>query len=79
MHRRAQRRGLGEALLRAAEAAALKAGKTLLVLDTASAAAERLCECLGWRRVGQIPRCALWPEGSFVHTMIFYKDLTDGR
>ncbi len=35
-----RRRGLGEALMRAAEAAALEAGKTLLVLDTASADAE---------------------------------------
>src|SRR5262249_19138767 len=36
VHRRARRRGVGEALMRAAEAAALEAGKTLLVLDTAS-------------------------------------------
>lgn len=34
VHRLARRRGLGEALLRAAEAAALQAGKTLLVLHT---------------------------------------------
>lgn len=59
VHRRALRRGLGEALLRAAEAAALEAGKTLLVLDTASADAERLYERLGWRRIGLNPplRC----------------------
>jgi GNAT superfamily N-acetyltransferase len=74
--RRARRRGLGEALMRAAEAAALEAGKTLLVLDTASAEAERLYGRLGWQRVGLIPRYALWPDGGFVHTTVFYKVLT---
>jgi len=38
VHRRARRRGLGAALMRAAEAAARTAGKTLLVLDTVTAA-----------------------------------------
>ena len=36
VHRRAHRQGIGEALLVAAEQRALGAGKTLLVLDTAS-------------------------------------------
>src|SRR5262249_28084416 len=61
VHRRARRRGVGEALMRAAEAAALEAGKTLLVLDTASDDAERLYGRLGWQRVGVIPNYALWP------------------
>ena len=38
----ARRRGVGAALLEAAEQCALDAGKTLLVLDTASDDAERL-------------------------------------
>ena len=42
VHRRARRRGVGAQLLRAAERSALDAGKTLLVLDTASDDAERL-------------------------------------
>ena len=75
VHRRARRRGLGELLMREAEAAALEAGRTLLVLDTASADAERLYERLGWQRVGVIPDYALWPEGGLVDTIIFYKDL----
>lgn len=75
VHRRARRRGVGEALMRAAEAAALEAGKTLLVLDTASADAERLYHRLGWQRVGRIPRFSLWPEGGFVGTAVFYKEL----
>jgi ribosomal protein S18 acetylase RimI-like enzyme len=73
--RRARRRGVAEALMRAAEAAALEVGKTLLVLDTASDDAERLYHRLGWQRVGVIPRYALWPEGGFAATTIFYKDL----
>ena len=76
VHRHARRRGLGEALMRAAEAAALDAGKTLLVLDTSSPDAERLYERLGWQRVGVIPDYALWPQGGFVATTIFYKNLT---
>jgi ribosomal protein S18 acetylase RimI-like enzyme len=76
VRRRARRRGVGEALMREAEAAALKAGRTLLVLDTASADAERLYDRLGWQRVGAIPDYALWPDGGLADTIIFYKDLT---
>lgn len=75
VHRRARRRGLGEALMRAAEAAAVDAGRTLLVLDTASPEAERLYDRLGWQRVGLVPRFALGPGGGFVDTTFFYKDL----
>jgi ribosomal protein S18 acetylase RimI-like enzyme len=76
VHRQARQRGVGEALLLAAEAAALDAGKTLLVLDTSSDAAERLYQRLGWQRVGVIPDYALWPAGGFVDTTVFYKRLT---
>lgn len=76
VHRSARKRGIGEALMRSAEAAALDAGKTLLVLDTASADAERLYDRLDWQRVGVIPDFALWPDGRFVDTIFFYKDLT---
>ena len=50
VHRRVRRRGVAEALMRAAETSALEAGKTLLVLDASSDAAERLYDRLGWRR-----------------------------
>jgi ribosomal protein S18 acetylase RimI-like enzyme len=76
VHRRARRRGVGERLMRAAEAAALGAGKTLLTLDTASPDAERLYDRLGWRRVGVIPDYALWPDGRPVDTLVLYKALT---
>jgi hypothetical protein len=62
--------------MRAAEAAALEAGKSLLVLDTASGDAERVYDRLGWKRVGTIPAYALWPNGGFVDTIVFYKQLT---
>ena len=75
VHRSVRRRGLGEALMRAAESAALEAGKTLLVLDTASADADRLYDRLGWQRVGAIPGYALWPQGGLVDSTIFYKQL----
>jgi len=75
VHRRARRRGVGEALLGEAEALARKAGKTLLVLDTASDSAERLYERGGWKRVGVIPDYALSPEGALLPTTYYYKVL----
>jgi GNAT superfamily N-acetyltransferase len=71
----ARRGGIADALMRAAEQAAIEAGKTLLVLDTASADAERLYERRGWQRAGVIPGYALWPAGGLVAAVFFYKDL----
>jgi GNAT superfamily N-acetyltransferase len=75
VHRRARRQGLGEALMRAAEHAALQARKTLLVLDTASDAAERLYARAGWTECGRIPGYALLPSGEPCATTYFYKQL----
>jgi GNAT superfamily N-acetyltransferase len=75
VHRRARRRGAGAAILRAAEEAAREFGKTLLVLDTASADAERLYARQGWVRVGVIPGFALWPAGGLCDTTLFYRQL----
>lgn len=76
VHRRARKRGVGAALIRAAEDAARAAGKTVLVLDTVTGGdAERLYARLGWTRVGVIPNYALWPQGSFCDTTVFYKQL----
>lgn len=77
VHRRARRQGLGAALMRAAEQAARDAGKTLLVLDTASADAERLYARLGWQRVGAIPGYALLPQGGLCDTVYYYRTLRD--
>jgi len=73
--RRARRQGLGEALMQAAEQAARNCGKTLLVLDTASADAERLYTRLGWRRCGVIPGYALLPNGGLCDTVYYYREL----
>jgi GNAT superfamily N-acetyltransferase len=75
VHRRARRRGIGAALMQAAEAAARDCGKTLLVLDTASDDAERLYERQGWVRVGAIPGYALLPHGGLCQTTVYYRNL----
>jgi GNAT superfamily N-acetyltransferase len=75
VHRTARRRGVGEALLACAEALARQAGKTLLVLDTASGDAERLYAKRGWQRCGVIPGYALLPHGGLCDTTIFYRTL----
>src|SRR4051812_17561190 len=63
VHRRARRRGLGAALMQAAEATAREHGKTLLVLDAVTGGdGARLYERLGWVRVGDIPGYALMPR-----------------
>ena len=77
VHRGARRQGVGAALLDAAERHALAAGKTLLVLDTATGGdAERLYARQGWQRSGEIPHYALWPDGRPCATTIFYKLLS---
>jgi GNAT superfamily N-acetyltransferase len=77
VHRRARRRGLGAALLRAAEDTARSCGKTLLVLDAVTDGdAARLYANHGWVRVGDIPDFALFPDGRSCSTTYFYKNLT---
>jgi GNAT superfamily N-acetyltransferase len=76
VHGSARRQGVGAALLASAERCALAAGKTLLVLDTASGDAERLYARLGWQRCGVIPGYALLPQGGYCDTTIFYRTLS---
>jgi GNAT superfamily N-acetyltransferase len=74
VHRRARGRGVGAALLAAAERSARSAGRTLLVLDTVTGSdAERLYVRQGWERCGEIPNYALWPDGRPCATTIFFK------
>lgn len=75
VHRRARRQGLGAVLMRAAEVAAIEAGKTLLVLDTASDDARRLYTRLGWQHCGDVPGFALWPRGGLCSTSFYYREL----
>jgi GNAT superfamily N-acetyltransferase len=76
VHRRARRLGVGAALMRAAEDAARGAGKSLLVLDTASGDAERLYRRLGWTLAGTVPDYALWPQGGLCDTSFYYRKLS---
>jgi GNAT superfamily N-acetyltransferase len=76
VHRRARRIGIGAALVLATEAAARRAGKSVLVLDTVTGqSGERLYARLGWTPVGVIPGYALWPDGGLCDTTYFYKTL----
>ena len=75
VHRRARRRGVGAAVLNAAEDLARQLGRTLLVLDTASQDAERLYQRNGWVKVGVIPDYALMPDGAFCDTIVYYRRL----
>ncbi len=75
VHNRARRQGVAAAMLRAAEELARELGKSLLVLDTASAVAARLYARLGWERVGIVPDYALLPGGGLCDTTFFYRRL----
>ena len=75
--RRARRRGLGALLMAAAEQVARDCGKSLLVLDTASADAQRLYARLGWQRCGTVPGYALLPHGGLCATTYFYRELSE--
>jgi GNAT superfamily N-acetyltransferase len=75
VHRRARNKGAGGKLMRAAEDAARAAGKTVLVLDTASAEAERIYVKLGWVFAGEIPDYALLPHGGLCSTRLYYRKL----
>jgi len=80
VHRRLRRQGLATLLMTAIEAAAAKANKTLLVLDTVTGGdAERLYLKLGWQLSGHIPDYALWPNGGLCSTSIFYKRLPTSK
>jgi GNAT superfamily N-acetyltransferase len=75
VHRAARNHGIGVALMARAEAEAKTRGRTLLVLDTAGAEAERLYVRTGWQLVGVIPDYAMWPQGGFCDTTYFWKKL----
>jgi ribosomal protein S18 acetylase RimI-like enzyme len=75
VHSSARRRGLGEALMAELEREAAAQGRWLLTLDTATGAAARLYERMGWREAGTIPNYALNPDSSLTATTFYWKRL----
>jgi GNAT superfamily N-acetyltransferase len=77
VHTRARRRGIGAALMVAAEDQARRIGRTLLTLDTeARSAGERLYARLGWTKFGEVPGYAARADNSSRETAsFFYKAL----
>ncbi len=74
--RRARRRGIAHALMRAVDDTARAERRGVLVLDAVTDGdAARLYARMGWRRVGDVPRFALMPEGGFCSTTYFYRDV----
>lgn len=70
----ARGRGLGKALMVAAEQEAVARGRTLLNLDTATeGGAASLYEGLGWVYCGAIPDYAYKPQGGLTGTALYYK------
>lgn len=70
------RAGVAQALMETLEHEARKAGKTVLVLDTATGSdAERFYSRNQWQRVGEIPHYALMPDGATCSTTYFFKHL----
>lgn len=79
VHRRARKRGVGAALMRRLESLALEHGRDMLVLDAVTGGdASRMYERAGWVRAGDIPRYAMYPDGSYCSTTYYYKDLRPG-
>ncbi|HKN66125.1 MAG TPA: GNAT family N-acetyltransferase [Gemmatimonadaceae bacterium] len=78
VHRRARGKGVARALMEELERQARAQQFTLLLLDTCKgSAAERLYMSMGWTRVGEVPKFALNPDGSWCDTVFFYKQLAD--
>lgn len=74
VHPDGRRSGVGRQIMRALEAAAVAAGRSLLTLDTrAGEAGEALYRAEGWREGGRLPGYALSADGSLHDTVLFWK------
>jgi len=70
----ARRRGIGRALMEAAESEARTLGRTTLVLDTRQGdPSEALYRGMGWQPAGAIPRYARSGDGTLHTTAFYYK------
>lgn len=69
-------RGIATALMREAEALAVKYQRTLIVLDTAAEeGAAAFYDKLGYTRAGEIPDFAYKPHGGLTPTVLYWKRL----
>lgn len=76
VHCTMRRRGVGTALLAAAEVEALALRRGLMFLDTeAGSGAEHLYQKAGYVRVGELPEYCCSPNGHWRATAIYYKTL----
>lgn len=76
VRRDARGRGLARRLLATAEAAAVRAGVGLLLLDTETdSPAEHLYRSAGWTRYGVVPAYAAGPSGELRDCSFYYKRL----
>ncbi|HEY7037919.1 MAG TPA: GNAT family N-acetyltransferase [Methylomirabilota bacterium] len=73
VHTSARRRGVGRALMRAAQDEARRRGRSTLVLDTRQGdPSEALYRSLGWSFAGAIPRYARSANGELHATALYY-------
>jgi acetyltransferase len=76
VHRRARGRGLAKGLMIEVESIGRRLRRTLLLMDTRKGGdAEKLCESLGYKRYGEVPRYARNADGKLEATSFFYREL----
>ena len=76
VHSAWRRKGVAEALMRAAEEAALAGGRVLLILDTETGSdAEKLYAKWGWVVAGVVPDYFIGSDGSLHPTTFMYRRL----
>lgn len=79
VHSGYRRRGIGTALMRALESAAVADGLSLLVLDTRTGDnAHHLYARLAWQVVGEIPDFVRSASGELSPTTVYYRRLAAG-
>ncbi|MBO2945610.1 GNAT family N-acetyltransferase [Paenibacillus sp. F411] len=72
-----RQKGIGRALMKAAEAGAVREGRSLLVLDTRQGDPSNLLyRSEGYIEAGTIPRFALSSHGSLDATVFYYKEIS---
>ena len=77
VHRSARRRGLGAALMRAAEAEAPRPGGHCWCWTPSAAATPSGCIPAWVGSVRRDPRLCVWPQGGLCDTTVFYRVLAE--